>query len=336
MVFSVPFFEQKLADRFEVGDDCISYFLGPRMVFSAFRDTDPMRVSSEVLQRWRDAENSSAPASALAGGAPDATSPARGGDSSSSLSAVPLVVERPVALSALDDPDLAPMEEDSDVGGMDPWEEPPDVDLAAGFADGGLALEADAEAEAGVAHGGAPRALLPEAGDRDVGGVRKSARLAAARDAGRGASALAGGTPDVPAPVRAAVMSALDDADGDLISEDSDVGLLDPWDEPPDGAPPSASGGGPSCEPSAEACVAIDGRGSGLLMFCFARASLRGLVFQKLGIVNLDASGRARAWRPRGMLDVLLGMLSAILLRCLLVVELAMPSQIGRSSRRAS
>lgn len=46
-------------------------------------------------------------------------------------------VERPVALSALDDPDAAPMEEDSDVGGMDPWEELMDVDRASGFADGG-------------------------------------------------------------------------------------------------------------------------------------------------------------------------------------------------------
>lgn len=67
MVFSIPFFEQKLADRFEVGDEGISYFLGASMVFCAFKSTDPLRISREVLQRWRDAENSTTPAPRPAG-----------------------------------------------------------------------------------------------------------------------------------------------------------------------------------------------------------------------------------------------------------------------------
>ena len=81
------------------------------------------------------------------------------------------------------------------------------------------------------------------------------------------ASAFAGGTPDAPAPVRAAAISALDDAEGDLMEEDSDVGAPDPWDEPPDrDAPPTAYGdGGPWCEPPAEAACDQCGHGGRVL-----------------------------------------------------------------------
>ena len=58
MVFFIPFSDQKLADRFEVGAEGISYFLGANMVFYVGKNMDPLRISSEVLQKWSDAGNS--------------------------------------------------------------------------------------------------------------------------------------------------------------------------------------------------------------------------------------------------------------------------------------
>ena len=64
MVFFIPFSDQKLADRFDVGAEGISYFLGANMVFYVGKNMDPLRISSEVLHKWRDAGNS-APAQTL-------------------------------------------------------------------------------------------------------------------------------------------------------------------------------------------------------------------------------------------------------------------------------
>ena len=68
------------------------------------------------------------------------------GASSSPVAAVPLVVERPSVMDPLDDPDADAMEEDSDVGLHDPWDEPMDVSFEESFVDGGAGAEAGAEA----------------------------------------------------------------------------------------------------------------------------------------------------------------------------------------------
>ena len=60
MSFEIPFAGQKLADRFVVDTDGISYFRGGSMVHYESKCTDPIKVALEVVQLWRDAENSAA------------------------------------------------------------------------------------------------------------------------------------------------------------------------------------------------------------------------------------------------------------------------------------
>ena len=117
------------------------------MVYYVFKSMDPMKVALEVVQKWRDAENSPAApslASAVAPGVAVAM-PAAGRAASlpASVSSSPGLIshgapaEKPVARCALDMSEDELMEEDSDVGLPDPWDEGPD---------GGPWLEAPVEA----------------------------------------------------------------------------------------------------------------------------------------------------------------------------------------------
>jgi hypothetical protein len=57
MPFEIPFVGEKLADRFVVDTEGISYFRGGSMVHYVSKCTDPIKVALEVVQLWRDAEN---------------------------------------------------------------------------------------------------------------------------------------------------------------------------------------------------------------------------------------------------------------------------------------
>ena len=57
MRFQIPFHGQlKVADRFVVCKEGITYFLGPVMQLWLSRSTDPSYVALEVVQMWREAE----------------------------------------------------------------------------------------------------------------------------------------------------------------------------------------------------------------------------------------------------------------------------------------
>ena len=60
MPFEIPFAGEKVADRFVVDKNGISYFSGGSMVHYVSKCTDPIQVALEVVRLWRDAENSAA------------------------------------------------------------------------------------------------------------------------------------------------------------------------------------------------------------------------------------------------------------------------------------
>ena len=60
MLFEVPGFNLKFADRFVVYGHGLAYFLGAKMVYFLFKSADPETVAPSVVQAWRDAEDSMA------------------------------------------------------------------------------------------------------------------------------------------------------------------------------------------------------------------------------------------------------------------------------------